>query len=151
MRTVLLRPLINEKSMALTKIGFYTFEVDSNATKTEVEKLIQDKFKVDVESVKTLNLPRKRKLQRTRRGYFLTSPTRKAIVKLKKGQKIPLFEGASETEEVKVTTAEGEPVTTVKEKKSLLRGTKVKIEKEADRAEETKETKSKRGKLVTST
>ena len=126
--TVLLRPLINEKSMGLTKLGFFTFEIDKNANKTHVEKIVTDKFKVHVLSVKIINGKSKEKTQSSRKGFYRTSGIKKAIVQLKKGEKIALFEVAQPEEEVEVRTAEGEPVTTVKEKKSL-RGPRVKIEK----------------------
>ena len=130
--TIILRPLINEKSMGLTKIGLYTFEVAKNATKDQIAKVVADKFKVKVESVKTINKAGKTRTQRTRRGYFKMTDIRKAIVKVKKGDKIALFEQAvaAPEEEVEVRTAEGESMGTVKEKKSLLKGTKVKIEKQ---------------------
>ena len=57
------------------------------------------------------------------RSTYIIPGFKKAIVKLKKGQKIGLFEIAS----VQTETDEGE--IEVKEKKSLLRGTKVKIER----------------------
>lgn len=128
---IILRPLINEKSMNLTKIGMYTFEVDKKATKAQIEKIIKEKFKVDVLEVKTVNKKGKRRMQRSRRQSYFTDSIKKAIVKIKSGQKIALFEQVAESEEeVSVTTAEGEPITKVKEKKSLLGRTKVKIEKE---------------------
>lgn len=137
--TVILRPLINEKSMGLTKTGFYTFEVGKNATKDQIAKVVADKFKVKVLAVKTLNRAGKTKTQRSRKGHFKMADLRKAIVKVGKGDRIALFEQASApTEEVTVTTAEGEPVAQIKEKKSLLRGTKVKIEKVAESVENDK-------------
>ena len=131
MRTVILKPLINEKSMMLAKGDFYTFLVDLDATKEQVAKVIKEKFGVKVLSVKTVNLHPKIKNQRTRKGTFSTSKTRKAIVQVGKGQRIALFEEATKEpeEEVEVRTAEGESMGTVKEKKSLLRGTKVKVER----------------------
>jgi hypothetical protein len=64
------------------------------------------------------------------------------LVQLKNGQTIGYFEATTpeSEEEVVVTTAEGEPITTVKEKKSLLKGTKVKIEKDTKKTSK-KETK----------
>ena len=136
--TVILRPLINEKSMGLTRSGFYTFEVGKNATKDQIAKVVADKFKVKVLAVKTLNRVGKIKMQRTKKGYFKMANLKKAIVKVGKGDKIALFEQATVPDEATVTTAEGEPVTQVKEKKSLLRGTKVKIEKVADSVKDDK-------------
>ena len=40
MNAVILRPLVNEKSMGLTKDGMYTFEVGKDATKQQIEKVV---------------------------------------------------------------------------------------------------------------
>lgn len=129
--TVIIRPLISEKSMGLTRTGLYTFEVHKDADKDLIAKVVAEKFKVTVLSVKTLNRAGKVKQQRSRKGYFKQADLKKAIVKVGKGDKIAIFEQAVPEEGVTVTTAEGEPVTQIKEKKSLLKGTKVKIEKAA--------------------
>lgn len=132
--TTLLNPLINEKSMLVMKDNSFTFEVSKDATKNKIERIIAKKFNVDVLSVRIINLPRKKKTQRTRRGFYHTSATKKAIIQLKKGQKIALFEAVSKTEEVEVRTGEEVPTAKIKEKKSLLSGTKVKIENELPRS-----------------
>lgn len=129
--TVIIRPLINEKSMGLTRTGLYTFEVDKGANKDTIAKAVAEKFKVKVLTVRTLNRAGKVKQQRSRKGYFQQAHLKKAIVKVGKGDKIAIFEQAVPAEDVTVTTAEGEPVAQIKEKKSLLKGTKVKIEKAA--------------------
>lgn len=131
---ILIRPLINEKSMSLLGDNFYTFEVDKDAKKSQIIKVVAEKFSVTPLAVRIINQKGKRKMQRTRRGYYQTSGIKKAVVKLKKGDKIALFEAP--TQEVEVRTAEGESLGKVKEKKSLLRGTKVKIEKEPINKEE---------------
>ena len=136
MRHILIRPLISEKSMGLIDSSFYTFEVDKEATKLQIAKLVAEKFSVTPQSVKIINLPGKRKQQRTRKGYYQTSGSKKAVVRLKAGQKIALFEQAPTEEEVEIRTAEGKGVAKVKEKKSLLRGTKVKIEQAEPQTEE---------------
>lgn len=130
--TLILRPLINEKSMKLIKSDFYTFLVNKDATKNVVSKVVKAKYKVDVQQVRIINVAGKTKAQRTRKGYFTTPDIKKAIVKVKKGQKIPVFEASdAKEEEVEVRSAEGETI--AKEKKSLLRGTKVKIEKTTEK------------------
>lgn len=137
--TVILKPLINEKSMGLTRAGFYTFEVAKFATKEQIAKIVAEKFKVKVVSVNTINRIGKTKQQRTRKGYFQQPHLKKAIVKVGKGDKIAIFEQATApAEDVTVTTAEGEPIAQVKEKKSLLKGTKVRIEKQAESVENDK-------------
>jgi large subunit ribosomal protein L23 len=135
MRSVILKPLINEKSMSLAKGDFYTFLVDLAADKNQVAKIIREKFGVNVLSVKTITLQPKVKNQRSRKGSYMTAKIKKAIVQVGKGQRIALFEEATKEpeEEVEVRTAEGESMGTVKEKKSLLSGTKVKIEKNTEK------------------
>lgn len=131
MQILIKKPYITEKSMKLAGSGLYSFLVDKDATKKAVAKLVANRFGVDVLSVKTANIKSKTKIQRTRRGFYQTQAFKKAWVQVKKGQKIAIFESAVAPgeEEVQLTTTEGEALTTVKEKKSLLRGTKVKIEK----------------------
>jgi large subunit ribosomal protein L23 len=128
--TVLLRPLINEKSMALTKGSYFTFEISKDATKSHVQKVVKEKFGVHVLSVKIINTKPKEKMQSSRKGYYFKPGVKKAIVQLKKGEKIALFVvAAPDQEEVTVRTAEGgEPVTKNKDKTGLL-GPKVKIER----------------------
>lgn len=148
---MLKKPLITEKTMSLAGVDQYTFLVDLGANKMQIAKLVADKFKVDVVSVKTVRVKGKKKVQRSRKGYFETADVKKAIVQLKKGQKIALFEKAAkgDEEEVKVTTAEGETMGTVKEKKSLLKGTKVRIEKASASGKEPEEVEVKESKART--
>lgn len=138
---MLKRPLITEKTMGLADKGIYTFEVDMSVTKLQIAKLVADRFKVDVVSVKTVKIQPKRKLQRSRRGYLTIAGRRKAIVEVKPGQKIAIFERANgQEEDVTVTTGEGEPIV-LKEKKNLRGDTKIKVEKMVAEAKETKNSK----------
>ena len=133
-RATVLKPVINEKSMKLTETGVYTFRVDRNVNKFQIGQYVAKKFDVTVTGVRVVNLPTKNKTQRNKRGTYEVAGIRKAIVTVKKGQKIAIFEKAvaAPEEGVEVRTAEGEVVANIKEKKSLLRGTKVKIEKNPD-------------------
>lgn len=83
---VLKIPHITEKSTDLTKENKYIFRVWPETNKTEIKKTIEDLYDVDVVSVRIINIPpKRRRLGRTlgwRKGY------KKAIVKIKKGQKI---------------------------------------------------------------
>lgn len=125
------RPIVTEKSMRLASNGLYTFEVDKDANKKMIAKLVAEKFKVDVVSVKTINVKGKVKQQRKVRKSFQKPSYKKAIVQLKKGQTLALFETiGKQPEEVTVTTAEGEPQI-MKEKKDILGRTKVRVEKGA--------------------
>lgn len=125
------RPIVTEKSMKLAGSGLYTFEVSKDADKKSIAKLISDKFNVSVISVKTINVKGKFKMQRSVRKSFQKPSYKKAIVQLKEGQKLAIFETLSkQPKEVVVTTAENEPVI-MKEKKDILGRTKVRVEKGA--------------------
>lgn len=136
---ILRRPIISEKSMRLAQSHLYTFEVDKSATKKQIARLVADKFSVKVLQVKTINQKGEKKAQRRVRKSYQTSGFKKAIVQISKNQKIAIFETPKE-EEVTVTTAEGEPQV-LREKKDLLRRTKVKVEKSATGAAPTTQRK----------
>jgi len=91
--SILLRPVVSEKTYALMDNGVYVFVVDVNATKIDVRNAVEQAFNVRVTNVNTLN--RKGKAVRNRRtgivGYRANS--KRAIVTLKSGDKINLFEG----------------------------------------------------------
>ena len=90
-RDIIIKPVVTEKSMNLLADNKYTFIVDKRSNKTEIKNAIEDIFKVRVEKVYTINVKGKPK----RMGKFegMTSDRKKAIVSLKSGQKIKLFEG----------------------------------------------------------
>jgi large subunit ribosomal protein L23 len=83
------KPWVTEKSGDLGTHGKYVFMVLNHATKPEIKKLVKEIYKVDVADVNMINRPPKKKragrgLKGAQEGY------RKAIVTLKKGQKIDL-------------------------------------------------------------
>ena len=90
-RDIIIRPVVTEKSMSLLADDKYTFIVDKRSNKTEIKNAIEDIFKVKVDKVYTLIVKGKPK----RMGKFegRTSDRKKAIISLKPGQKIKLFEG----------------------------------------------------------
>ncbi|NUQ71101.1 MAG: 50S ribosomal protein L23 [Chthonomonadales bacterium] len=86
------RPLLTEKSMDLSHAGKYTFRVALDANKIEIAQAIEAIFKVKVEKVNTLRVRgKKRRMGRMPEGR--TSDWKKAIVTLRPGQTITLFEG----------------------------------------------------------
>jgi large subunit ribosomal protein L23 len=90
-RDVLKKPLITEKSTSLLQYNKYTFAVDPRANKTEIKQAVESIFKVKVEKVNTMNVKGRKKKVRNIPGR--TSDSKKAIVTLKKGDKIEIFEG----------------------------------------------------------
>jgi large subunit ribosomal protein L23 len=90
-RDILKRPVVTEKSMALLGDNKYTFIVDLKANKVEIRKAVEELFKVKVKKVHTMRY--KGKLRRVRNILGRTPDYKKAIVTLKEGNKIELFEG----------------------------------------------------------
>jgi large subunit ribosomal protein L23 len=88
---VLRRPLITEKNSQLQSQGKYVFEVADEANKNQIKQAVEKSFKVDVTAVNIITVPGKQR--RLGRQQVLTSPWKKAIVTLKPGDKIELFEG----------------------------------------------------------
>jgi large subunit ribosomal protein L23 len=90
-RDVLRRPVISEKSVGLIEEGKYSFWVDPAANKIEIKSAVEKMFKVSVDEVRTMNVLGKRK--RVGRSIGKTAARKKAIVKLKAGDKIEGFAG----------------------------------------------------------
>ncbi len=89
---VLLRPVITEKSTMLgEEEGKYVFEVAPNANKIQVRAAVEIVFGVEVDKVNTIVMPAKRG-RRGRKWYIRTQQWKKAIVTLKPGYTIKLFE-----------------------------------------------------------
>jgi len=84
---ILLKPLLSEKGTHFASTGRYVFVVDRAANKPEIKKSIQKIYKVHVEGVRIVNLPSKKR--RYGRTSGETSAFKKAIITLKKGEKIP--------------------------------------------------------------
>ncbi|MCI6542658.1 MAG: 50S ribosomal protein L23 [Firmicutes bacterium] len=95
---IIKKPLLSEKSYAKISDKIYTFVVDKSATKVDIKRAVEEIFKVDVESVNTLNVKGHEKSQNTKKGRTVgkTSDYKKAIVTLKKDSKpIAFFESLS--------------------------------------------------------
>jgi len=89
------RPLLTEKSMDMSHAGKYTFRVAKDANKIEIREAVAAIFKLertDVLKVNTMNVRgKKRRMGRYPEGK--TTDWKKAIVTLKPGKTITLFEG----------------------------------------------------------
>lgn len=90
MQNVILSPVITERSMQLVKAGRYTFKVSKKSDKGQIKKELKNRFGVDTVGISTMIVKPERKIVQ-RREYIL-SAYKKAIVELKEGQKIDLFE-----------------------------------------------------------
>lgn len=88
---VLIRPIITEKTTLLMQENKYTFQVPLNANKVEIRKAVESIFNVKVEKVATIRVLGKTK--RMGRTMGKRSDYKKAIVTLKAGESIELFDG----------------------------------------------------------
>ena len=90
-RDILIRPIVTEKSTALMEQGKYAFGVPLAATKIQIRQAVEQIFKVKVQAVNTMRY--EGKLKRMGRTQGRRSDWKKAVVTLKPGEAIELFEG----------------------------------------------------------
>ncbi len=94
---VLIRPVVSEKSYVLSAADRYTFRVHSDAHKTQIRQAVESLFDVHVVEVRTMSVKSKPK----RRGSTAKGATRewkKAIVQVRAGESIPIFQGLAALE-----------------------------------------------------
>ena len=89
---ILIKPVVSEKSYHQITENRYTFKVHPDAHKTQIRQAVEELFDVKVVAVNIVKMPAKPK----RRGQIkgVRSGWKKAIVELKAGDKIEIFEGA---------------------------------------------------------
>ena len=89
---VLISPVVSEKSYGQIVENRYTFKVHKDAHKTQIRQAVEELFDVHVVAVNVLKVQPKPKrrgmITGTKRGW------KKAIVEVKAGEKIDIFEGA---------------------------------------------------------
>lgn len=88
---VLIRPVVSEKSFVLAEAGKYTFRVHHRAHKTQIRQAIEQLFDVNVVEIRTASVKSKPK----RRGHTSgrSREWKKAIVQVRPGESIPIFQG----------------------------------------------------------
>lgn len=87
---ILIKPVITEKATIIAEQNKYVFRVSNDANKDLISKAIKEIYKVQPIRVNIVNVRGKEKSLRLRSGR--TSAWKKAIVTLKEGDKIELFE-----------------------------------------------------------
>lgn len=86
-------PIITERSTALREgMNKVLFIVNPNANKIQIKRAVEELLKVKVEKVNLINMPEKKK----KLGKFegIKAGKKKAVVTLKQGEKLGIFEGA---------------------------------------------------------
>jgi large subunit ribosomal protein L23 len=88
---VIIRPVVSEKSYVLAANDKYTFRVHPGAHKTQIRQAIESLFDVHVVEVRTMSVKSKPK----RRGLIhgRTRSWKKAVVQVRPGETIPIFQG----------------------------------------------------------
>jgi large subunit ribosomal protein L23 len=94
---VIVKPVLSEKSFALSAVGKYTFRVHPDAHRTQIRQAVEALFGVHVLEVRTLSVKSKPK----RRGLIKgrTRSWKKAIVQVGPGESIPIFQGLEGAQE----------------------------------------------------
>jgi large subunit ribosomal protein L23 len=92
---VLRRPIVTEKTNYMNeKLHQYTFEVASDASKTQIKDAVETIFDVDVLNVNVINVPARRtRRARSRRVMVRRGAYKKAIITLAPNDTIDIFEG----------------------------------------------------------
>jgi large subunit ribosomal protein L23 len=91
-RDILIAPVVSEKSYSLIEGNKYSFRVHEKAHKTQIRQAVEQLFDVHVEGVNVLKVqskPKRRGLNRGKKPGW-----KKAIVQLREGERIEIFEGA---------------------------------------------------------
>ena len=92
-RSVLLAPVVSEKSYGMiAERGKYTFRVHQDAHKTQIRQAVEELFEVHVENVNILKVQPKPKRRGISKG--IRPGWKKAIVQVREGETIEIFEGA---------------------------------------------------------
>jgi len=88
---VIIRPVVSEKSYVLSAADRYTFRVHPDAHKTHIRQAVEELFGVHVVEVRTISVKSKPKRRGVTKGR--TRKWKKAIVQVRAGESIPIFQG----------------------------------------------------------
>ena len=92
LRQVIVKPLVTEKSSAVYQLQkAYTFEVHPEASKHQIREALERLFDVKVTDIRTMQMRRNEVTRGRTRGT--TARWKKAVVRLRDGQTLPVFEG----------------------------------------------------------
>lgn len=94
MKTILIKPLITEKTSAATdRNNQFSFIVNRDANKIEIRKAVEAEYKVSVTDVRTINVDGKLKSKFTKTGIVSgrTPSVKKAIISLAAGETIDFY------------------------------------------------------------
>ncbi len=90
-QNTIIAPVITEKSANLASLNKYAFLVSPAASKSQIKKAVKDLFNVDILSINTIKRSARRVRSMKTGRYQNTSVVKKAIIEIKKGQSIEIF------------------------------------------------------------
>jgi large subunit ribosomal protein L23 len=93
---VIIRPVVSEKTYVLSAASRYTFRVHHEAHKTQIRQAVEALFDVHVIDVRTMSVKSKPKRRGSTTGR--TRSWKKAIVQVRAGETIPIFQGLAALE-----------------------------------------------------
>lgn len=88
---IIIEPIVTEKSNTMRERNKYSFKVDPRANKKQIKRAIEILFDVHPLKCNIINCKRKPRRVRYQPGY--TAAWKKAIITLREGEKITIFEG----------------------------------------------------------
>lgn len=88
---IIVRPVVTEKSTDLVERNAYTFVVANDANKIEIGHAVERQFGVKVRAVRTMRY--RGKERRVGRNIGRRAAWKKAVVTLREGDTIEIFEG----------------------------------------------------------
>jgi large subunit ribosomal protein L23 len=89
---ILIAPIISEKSYSQIALNRYTFKIHQDAHRTQVRQAVEELFDVKVVAVNIIKVQPKPKRRGVTKG--IRPGWKKAVVQLKAGDSIEIFEGA---------------------------------------------------------
>jgi large subunit ribosomal protein L23 len=92
-RSIILRPVVSEKSYASYDANVYTFVVAPDVNKIQIKHAVESIFGVRVTNVNTLNRSGKRKRSRKTGTWGKRADQKRAVVSLAEGDHIEIFGG----------------------------------------------------------
>jgi large subunit ribosomal protein L23 len=98
MQSIIVKPIITEKSLNFAARGWYTFAVDLHANKYQIATAVQTLYPVEVKEVRTISMHGKTRRVGRKSKVVQQSDWKKALVHLKTGQRIEAFDVTTQAE-----------------------------------------------------
>lgn len=90
---IIIKPVITEKSLRLVNVdNTFTFVVQTTANKDQIKETVEQLFSVKVSAIRTVVNQKEKKRTGKKRLSVTTGKTKKALVTLKEGHSIDLFD-----------------------------------------------------------